>query len=149
VKPLFSKRCSLIFAGRCSFTIVLPQPKPRRRIWRVFSHAALKRTGYDFDFARRYDLVRAAIGLVERGDNGVSVVSINRSERQPAFHGQDANLLSALIPHLRRGLQLHKRLLSADIRVTDLSGVVEAMPHAVMLVNAWAESRWPTARPAG
>jgi DNA-binding CsgD family transcriptional regulator len=102
----------------------------------IISHAALKRTGYYFDFARRYDLVRAAIGLVERGDDGVSVVSINRSERQPAFHGQDAALLSALIPHLRRGLQLHKRLLSADLRVTDLSGVVEAMPHAVMLVNA-------------
>lgn len=102
----------------------------------VVPHAAFTRTPFYDGFASRYDFCRVAFGIVERHRHGVSVVSLNRSERQSSFDRHAGRLLQALMPHVRRGLQLHSRLLAADALATDLSGLIAATPDAVVLVTA-------------
>ena len=41
----------------------------------LISHAALKESGYYFEFGRRYDLVRSMIGMIESRTDSVSVTS--------------------------------------------------------------------------
>ena len=102
----------------------------------LISHATVKQTGYYFDFARQYDMVRCVVGMIETGPRTVSVISINRTERQDAFGNEEAALLRALMPHLQRGLQLHRRLLSSEALSNDLAALVDFGTHAVILVNA-------------
>jgi DNA-binding CsgD family transcriptional regulator len=101
----------------------------------LISHCALKQTAFYCDFGRSYDIARCIVGMVETGPQGLSVISINGTERRGAFATDDAALFTALMPHVRRGLQLHRRLLTAEARPDDLTAVVELSPHAVLLVN--------------
>jgi hypothetical protein len=66
----------------------------------LISHAQLKKTAYNNDFGRPYDMVRAVIGTIEIGPHAVSVISINGTERRGPFATDDSGLLIALMPHL-------------------------------------------------
>jgi DNA-binding CsgD family transcriptional regulator len=101
----------------------------------LISHNALKRTDFYCDFGRPYDIVRSAIGLVEQGPQGVSVISVNRTERHQPFDRDDSILLTGLMPHLHRGLQLHRRLAAADHLSDGLEQAVGSVRHAVLLAG--------------
>jgi DNA-binding CsgD family transcriptional regulator/PAS domain-containing protein len=105
----------------------------------LISHAALKQTPFYCDFGRSWDIVRSMVGIIETGAPSVSVIAVNGTERRGAFDTQDSQLLTALMPHLQRGLQLHRRLLAAETLSDNLSDVIDASRHALILVNAAGE----------
>ena len=85
---------------------------------------------------RHYDLVRIIGGVIEAGPAAASVLSLARSERQQAFSDAEVTLLSALVPHVQRALQLHRRLVESQRSVDDLAEVVERSSRAVLLLDA-------------
>lgn len=99
-------------------------------------HGALKETAFYRDFGRSYDITRCIVGMVEKGPQGLSVISINGTERRGPFANDDAALFAALMPHVQRGLQLHRRLLTSETRSHDLAALVDFSAYAVLLVDA-------------
>jgi DNA-binding CsgD family transcriptional regulator/PAS domain-containing protein len=102
----------------------------------LIAHTVFKHTAFYCDFGRFYDVGRCVVGLIDTKQQPISVVSINRSERQTAFANEDVALLSALMPHLQRALQLHRRLLSSEALAHDLGTAIDLGVHAVILVDA-------------
>lgn len=101
----------------------------------LISHSALKQTAFYCDFGRYYDIVRCLVGMIEAGGPSVSVISINGTDRRGGFSSEDSSLLTALMPHLQRGLQLHRRLLTSEGTAEDFAAVVDVAPNAVILVK--------------
>lgn len=101
----------------------------------LIGHSEFKRTAFYADFARRYDAVRVIGTVVDAEVLSTSVLSINRSEPRPPFGERDVELLEALVPHVRRALQLHRRLTAADIASEDFASVINASHHAVFLIE--------------
>jgi GAF domain-containing protein len=53
------------------------------------------------------------------------VLSVARCERQQPFGDADVTLLTALVPHVQRALQLHRRFIESHAAVDDLTAVLE------------------------
>jgi DNA-binding CsgD family transcriptional regulator/PAS domain-containing protein len=105
-------------------------------------HSELQRTAFYADFGRRYDLVRCIAGTIEVAPEILSVITIGRTEGHRPFGTEESALLSALMPHLQRALQLHRRIATAEAVSNDLAGVVESTTRAVLLVNAAGKVTW-------
>jgi DNA-binding CsgD family transcriptional regulator/PAS domain-containing protein len=101
----------------------------------LISHSAVKQTAFYYDFGRQYDIVRCLVGMIETGSLGVAVISINGTERRGSFASEDSALLAALMPHLQRGLQLHRRFLTSEAIARDFAALVDFAANAVILVN--------------
>jgi DNA-binding CsgD family transcriptional regulator len=102
----------------------------------LISHTQLKKTMYYNDFSRHTDMVRAIIGTIETGPRAISVISINGTERRGPFRSRDSQLLTALMPHLHRGLQLHRRLLTAEGISDNLVSAIHCAKRAILLMSA-------------
>ncbi|HLG55444.1 MAG TPA: helix-turn-helix transcriptional regulator [Vicinamibacterales bacterium] len=102
----------------------------------LITHSQLKRTEYYAGFARPNDMVRCIVGMIETGPQMLSVISINGTERRGPFGTDDAALLDALMPHLQRTLQLHRRITTAEAASEDFSSVIDRATHAVFLIDA-------------
>jgi DNA-binding CsgD family transcriptional regulator/PAS domain-containing protein len=101
----------------------------------LISHADMTRTAYYHDFARHYDIVRTIAVVVELRPEALSVVSVNGSENREPFGDPEAALLRPLVPHIRRALQLHRRLIAAAAAWESLTSVVQMSFQAVVLVD--------------
>ena len=99
-------------------------------------HWDVQRTAYYQNFARRYDIARTVAVMVEVGPDALSVVSINASERRGPFGQREVALLQPLVPHIRRAIHLHRRLVTADAVSDNLASVLNASHRAVLLVDA-------------
>ncbi|HUE89654.1 MAG TPA: helix-turn-helix transcriptional regulator [Vicinamibacterales bacterium] len=102
----------------------------------LIAHRDVQRTAYYEDFARRYDVVRALIGVLEMSPTALSVISVSGSERRGPFCERDVALLGPLVPHVRRALQLHRRLVAASRAADDLSSAIDQLSRAVLLIDA-------------
>lgn len=102
----------------------------------LIEHAAFRRTAFYCDFGRLYDVGRCMVGMIDTSRQPISVVSINRTERQRAFENDDTGLLGGLMPHLQRSFQLHRRLVESEALSSDLAALVDSTMHAVIVVNA-------------
>jgi hypothetical protein len=67
----------------------------------------MKRTASYNEFGRHYDVVRCITGTIEIDDRRTPVLSANRSENSPSFGPEETALVSELMPHLQRALQIH------------------------------------------
>lgn len=104
--------------------------------------AALRRTAYYNDFGLPNDLVRCMAGAIDVSPASVSVVSIARSEHQHPFETGERALLNALMPHLRRAVQLHRRITKAETMSGDLAESLDYSARAVLLVDRTGRVAW-------
>jgi DNA-binding CsgD family transcriptional regulator/PAS domain-containing protein len=102
----------------------------------LIEHAAFKRTAFYADFARHYDLVRMIGGVLEKGSVRSSVLSVSRNEQQQPFGEDELVLFEALVPHLQRALQFHRRLIGAGGAAEDFANVINNSSRAVLLFNS-------------
>ncbi|MCC7010801.1 MAG: hypothetical protein IT184_18460 [Acidobacteria bacterium] len=102
----------------------------------LVDHTQLQRTAFYADFARHYDLVRIIGGVIEASPAAASVLSISRSERQEPFAGAEVTLLNALVPHVQRALQLHRRLVESRAAAHNLAVVLDRSARAVLFLDA-------------
>jgi DNA-binding CsgD family transcriptional regulator len=96
----------------------------------------MKKTEFYADLARPYGYTRGLFGYLGRlGATRTSVISINRSDRIPEFNAQDALLLSTLVPHVQRALQIHRRLVSAEQQRSAMADLMERLRTGVVLLD--------------
>lgn len=67
-----------------------------------------------------------------------TVVSVSRPYSEGEFDATEIRLFAALIPHLQRAVQLRLRLAALDGPPTSSAEMLNRLPHAVLLVDAWA-----------
>ena len=102
----------------------------------LVTHAAVRRTPFYNDYGRHHDVVRCIVGTIEAERDAVSVLSVNRGDAGQSFDRQEAALLSALMPHLHRAVQLHRRLADAQAVVDGSTSALDRLAHGVILVDA-------------
>lgn len=95
----------------------------------------LQRTDFYNDFARHWDIESALVGVLERGPSALSVLSINRGERRATFATRDEQLLGQLVPHVQRAIQMHRRLVAADLVRDGLAGALHALSRPTLLLG--------------
>ena len=108
----------------------------------IITRSALKRTGFYQDFSRRYDIAQSIVCVIESGPSALSGFSVNGSDTRQTFGGADVALLDALMPHLRRALQLHRRIAVSEALSADLAEALDASPRGTFLVGATGKVIW-------
>ena len=96
----------------------------------------LKRTAFYNEFSRHYDIGDCIAAMIEAGPDRMSLISINASGAH-RFDGEARQLLSALMPHLERAIQLHRRLIQAEgTTLTSLDAFDRSGTAALLLDHA-------------
>jgi DNA-binding CsgD family transcriptional regulator len=94
------------------------------------------RTAYYNEYALPFDITHAIFGLLEVQSGAMSILTLNRGEREGHFHAREQALLSALMPHLQRALQMHRRLVGTVHFAAVAMDALERSPHCLLLVSA-------------
>ena len=101
----------------------------------VVDHERMRRTEFYAVMGRRYDTTRCVFGVLEASPHRTAVLTVNRGDRDDEFHSRDARLVSVLIPHVRRALAMHRRLVALDgDRASSLDGL-ERLHRGLILVD--------------
>jgi DNA-binding CsgD family transcriptional regulator/PAS domain-containing protein len=108
----------------------------------MLPHAALRQTPFYNDFGRPNDLVWCMAGTIDTAPASVSVVSIGRSEHHHPFDTEERAFLNVLMPHLRRALQLHRRIAATEAISADLAETLDGSARAVFLVQETGKVAW-------
>jgi DNA-binding CsgD family transcriptional regulator/PAS domain-containing protein len=77
--------------------------------------------------------------LLHKDAASTSIVTILRGERDTPFDGQAVRFLRAMAPHLRRAVQIHRRIHSVEREAATASDVLDALPVAVLVVDTDAK----------
>lgn len=80
------------------------------------SPSAFRETEFYNDFLSKYDFFYQCGVTLESSNGNRTVLSLLRTNRQPDFGDSDIRLLTDLVPHLRRALSLHRKMI--DLRQT-------------------------------
>lgn len=102
----------------------------------LIAHRDLQRTAYYEDYARRYDIVRALVGVLDLNPQSLSVISISGGERRRPFDEHDAAFLDLLVPHIGRAWHLHRRLIAASSAADDFATALDRFAHGVVLIDS-------------
>lgn len=98
-------------------------------------HYDIVRTAFHQDFGRHYDIVRMLGGVIESDTEATSVLSMTRGEKGEPFGRHDVELFRHLLPHMRRALHLHRRIVEAEVVSGDLTEIVHRLPQAAFFVD--------------
>ena len=102
----------------------------------LISRRDLAKTAFFNDFGREYDVTQCLAGTIEAGAHALSVVSINASDARAAFGPEDVALLRALMPHLQRALQLHRRIASAESALKTTREALDLTWHGILILDS-------------
>lgn len=102
----------------------------------LIPHGELVRTPFYNDFGRHWDVTRSLVGMIEVEEQRLSCVSINRGDRGAAFSSDEVALVQALVPHLQRAIQIHRRLSEAETLTGGFKALLDRLTQGVFLLNA-------------
>lgn len=88
------------------------------------------------DFGRRLGLRHVVGAVVPLGPAGVLAIGLHRPARSAAFGRADAVRIEALLPHLRRAMQLGHRLATGSASASPSFAALDALAVAVLVVDA-------------
>jgi DNA-binding CsgD family transcriptional regulator len=102
----------------------------------LISSGQISHTAFYNDFGRRYGITQCIAGILEMSPQALSNISVNGTDRRRRFDSHDADLLGSLMPHVKRAIDVHRRLAGAELMAAHASAVLERLPHGVMLISA-------------
>jgi hypothetical protein len=102
----------------------------------LISRSDLERTAFHGDFGRHVDVERVIVLMIEDAPQVLSALSLSRSARRGEFRPSDTKLLKVLGPHVRRALQIHRRLIGAEGFAGGLVAALDRLAHGVLMVGA-------------
>lgn len=102
----------------------------------LISRDAFGRTAFLNDFSHQYDIFQCIGGYLEVGSDVLSAVSINGGRRRALFGRDEALFVQALVPHVQRALQVHRRLASAEDVAEASTEVLDRLTHGVFFIDA-------------
>jgi DNA-binding CsgD family transcriptional regulator len=101
----------------------------------VVTPSALQRTEFYNDYGRRNHLVGGIAGIIFRDGRVVSLIGASRLPGR-TFGPNEVALVTVLLPHLQRALQMHRRLTRLEAETQATADVFDTLPNAMVLVNA-------------
>ena len=81
----------------------------------LIGRSELQQTEYYNDFAQPNGLTRVLVGIMSKHGSFASVISLIRDDAAAEHSAEDRRLLKALMPHLTRAVQIHRRLLPVSV----------------------------------
>lgn len=101
----------------------------------LFDPSRLKATEYWADWLRPQDMFHTAAAIVEKHDDRSVNVTVVRSERLGPYGCDELAVIGALMPHLKAGFALHRRLHRLEALAHASVQVLEAIPFGVILLD--------------
>jgi len=101
----------------------------------AISDAELVKTEFYNDYLRAADMRHSLGGILSNDESTVSALGANRPPSRVEFGRHEIALLSTLMPHLQRAIQVHNRIsrLEGNLRAT--SDALDAFPIGVLLLD--------------
>jgi len=96
----------------------------------------LGRSEYYNDYLRPQDKVHAFGSFLLREGGNSLVFGIQRGRRAGAFGGEEFRLLSILIPHLTRAVQVHRKISTLTVEKESALGALDLLRMGVILTNS-------------
>ncbi len=101
----------------------------------VISDRELKETEFYRGFLQEQDILYSLAAVIERSHHTATFIAVQRSEKRGAFGDTEVRFVTRLMPHMRRAVELHRRLGSARVVGEALVDVAERLRHGVLLVD--------------
>jgi DNA-binding CsgD family transcriptional regulator len=98
-------------------------------------HPVFRRTEFYYDFCKRFRWSDRCGMVVRESENRVLNLSLMRLDGEPDFNHDHALALAALLPHVRRSLQLRRGILDLRQAVRDLAGVIDALDVGIVALD--------------
>ena len=101
----------------------------------LIDRSDLRATEYYNDFARPNGLTRVLVGTIAMHGPFVSVLSLIRDEGAGEHSTENRRLLGALMPHLSRAIQIHRRLLPVSVLDGAAVDALDCLSAGVILLD--------------
>lgn len=113
----------------------------------ILTPEALHRTRFYAEWLRPQGLEGGMAAVLERTDAGrLAVLAFLRVPGRAPYGERELAALQALVPHVRRALQVDARLRAAEVRQAVADGVLEHLGGAACLVDGDGRLIWSNAR---
>jgi DNA-binding CsgD family transcriptional regulator/PAS domain-containing protein len=96
----------------------------------------LERSEFYNDFLRPIDNFHEICGVISNDRSVASMITCMRPRRYGAFGIEETQLVRTLIPHLQRGVQLHRRLCDLENRAASTADALDKMAIGVVTTDA-------------
>ena len=110
--------------------------------------AQLVRTEFYNDFGRRYGLDGGMTGVIRRDEDSMAFISAFHAPHDRRFDRDDLQLLAALMPHLQRAIQLHRRLTRLETERDATAEAFQRLRVATIFLDAKGRVSFVNARAA-
>lgn len=95
----------------------------------------LVRTPYFNEFLRPMDAQHVIAAVPFRQESVVAVLSVLRPVGAPSFEDGDLARIRRVMPHLRRAVAIHRRLVGVDVAGTRTAAAFDRLPFGVVLLD--------------
>ena len=103
------------------------------------ARAELIRSEYFNDFAIRFDNTKLLSALIQKDPGAASAITVLRGRHGAQFGANEMRVLQAVAPHLRRALQIHKRIHGLARERAAAFEALDTLPCALFFVDADAK----------
>jgi hypothetical protein len=109
---------------------------------RVVPRSTLNRTAFWSDFGRRYG-IRGGLAAVISTDSQVTAgLGLNDAREDAGLDETDFSVIRALLPHLQRAFQIHRRLAGLDLQLAASLDVMDRLALGVLFVEDGGRVEW-------
>ena len=102
----------------------------------IVPEAELRKTEFYSDFLTTFGGVHNLGVNVFLEESRMTNLTFHRAESQSSFGEEEVRFLQLLLPHLKRAMQIHRRVASIDLMASAAFESLEALPHGVVLVTS-------------
>jgi DNA-binding CsgD family transcriptional regulator len=106
----------------------------------------VEKTEFCNEYFRPYDLFHECGTIIERPTAKLSVLTSLRRRQEPDFGPEDVNFIRALVPHLKRALPLHEKIMELKHAATAAAEVVDKLDVALIGLNGEGKVCFTTSR---
>ncbi len=106
----------------------------------------VEKTEFCNDYFRPYDLFHECGTIIEQPAGKLGVLTSLRRRHEPDFGPEDVGFIRALVPHLKRGLSLHEKIVGLKQAATAAGEVVDKLDVALIGLNGEGKVCFTTLR---
>ncbi|MBJ6124320.1 helix-turn-helix transcriptional regulator [Microvirga splendida] len=131
-----------LWTNRAAKAIVNTPPDRIPKVWtsgHLVPDSEFLRSEFYNDFGRQLGLRYVVGTVVHLGAAGVMPIGLHRPDGMSAFDGEDARRVQAVLPHLKRALQLRHQLRPTQAAAEASRAALDGLPVGAVVVDADAQ----------
>jgi DNA-binding CsgD family transcriptional regulator len=95
----------------------------------------LRRTGFFNDFLRHYGWEHECAAVLETSGTAMAVMALLRRSKDEEFSAADLKLIRMLVPHVQRGLELHRRMVDIEGTNSVQAWALDQVPLGIVILS--------------